>query len=106
MAEYDYSIEYLPRARSDIYDLIATFALPGNKNGAIRIKNKLNKAAEQIRFMPHSGVAVPDTKMAKEGFRMVVIEKYLMFYKVFDDTKTVCIYRALNGKSNYPYLFE
>lgn len=106
MTEHEYSIEYLPSAQSDIYEIIAAFVLLGNKNGAIRIKNKLNKPAEQIRFMPYSGVPVHDDKMARAGFRMVIIEKYLMFYKIFDDTKTVCVYRVLNGKVNYPCLFE
>ena len=78
----------------------------GNKNGAIRIKNNMNKAAEQIQFMPYSGVIVPDNRMAKAGFRMIVIEKYLMFYKIFEESKTVMLYRVINGKTNYPSLFE
>lgn len=105
MAEFEYSINYLPRAHSDIADILSAFIMLGNKNGAVRIRTKLNKAAEQIRFMPYSGVSVPDDKMAKAGFRMVIIEKYLMFYKVFEEDKTVTVYRVLNGKINYPLLF-
>lgn len=105
MAEHDYTIEYLPQAQSDIYEIITSFILLGNKNDAIRIRAKLNKAAEQIRFMPYSGVTVPDKRMAKAGFRMYIIEKYLMFYKVFNDSKSVVVYRVLNGKTNYPGLF-
>lgn len=36
--------------------------------------------------------------------RMIVVENYLMFYKVFEDEVEVVIYRIFNGKMNYPAL--
>lgn len=106
MAEYDYFIEFLPVAINDLTEIVSTYVMLGNKNGAVRIKNKMIKAVKQIQYMPYSGVVVPDDKMAKSGFRMVIIEKYLMFYKVFEDDKKVIIYRVLNGKTNYPNLMN
>lgn len=35
---------------------------------------------------------------------MIVVEKYLMFYKVSEDEKKIIFYRVLNGKTNYPTL--
>lgn len=35
---------------------------------------------------------------------MIVIEKYLMFYKVFEKEKKIVFYHVLNGKINYPTL--
>lgn len=76
----------------------------GSKQGAVRIKDKMNKAAEQILIFPYLGMSVPDFKLSKLGFRMIVVEKYLMFYKVFEDEKKIIFYRVLNGKTNYPTL--
>lgn len=102
----EYTLEFLPLALNDITEIISSFVMLGSKQGAIRIKNKINKASEQILHFPYSGVTVPDPKMSKMGFRMIVVEKYLMFYRVFEDEKKITFYRVLNGKRNYPALMN
>ena len=99
-----YTVEFLPSAFNDVTGMISLFVMLGSKQGAVRIKDKMNKAAEQILIFPYSGMSVPDFKLSKLGFRMIVVEKYLMFYKVFEDEKKIIFYRVLNGKTNYPTL--
>ncbi len=106
MEKSEYSIDYLSAARSDIAGIISNFVMLGSTNGAQRIRKKIVKAGEQIQFMPYSGTVVPDGEMAKNGYRMVVIEKYLMFYKVLEKSKMVIVYRVLDGRTDYPKLFE
>ena len=102
----EYTLDFLPTAHNDMTEIISSFVMLGSKQGAIRIKNKMNKAAEQILMFPFSGISVPDPKLSKLGFRMIVVEKYLMFYKVFEDEKKITFYRVLNGKTNYPALMN
>ena len=102
----DYSIQFLTDALNDMTEIIASFVMLGSKQGAKRIQKKFNKAAGQIRSFPYSGIKVPDDKLAKMGFRMVIVEKYLMFYKVFDNEKTAVFYRVFNGKRDYPSLMR
>jgi len=102
----EYTLDFLPTALNDMTEIISSFVMLGSKQGAIRIKNKMNKAAEQILMFPFSGISVPDSKLSKLGFRMIVVEKYLMFYKVFEDEKKITFYRVLNGKTNYPALMN
>lgn len=102
----EYTLEFLPLALNDITEIVASFVMLGSKQGATRIKDKLGKAAEQIFHFPYSGVTIPDPKMSKMGFRMIVVEKHLMFYKVFEDEKKIVFYRVLNGKRNYPTLMN
>lgn len=106
MKKNEYSIEYLPAARKDIAEIISNFIRFGSKNGAQRIRKKIVKAGEQIQFMPYSGVAVSDDEMSKAGYRMVVIEKYLMIYRVLDEKEKVVVYRVLDGRTDYPKLFD
>lgn len=101
MPEYDYTIELLPPVKSDVSEIIARFIMFGSENGAKRIREKLTKTLERIRFQPYSGVAAADKSLAKAGFRVVVVERYLIFYKVFENEKKVSVYRILNGKTNY-----
>ena len=100
-----YKVEFLPSALNDMTEIVSVFVMFGSKTGAIRIKEKMKKAAFQTAEFPYSGVTVPDEKIAKMGVRMIGVENYLMFYKVFDEEKKVLFYRVLNGKRNYPTLF-
>lgn len=99
-----YTIEVLPAALNDMTEIVSSFIMFGSKQGAVRIKDKLNKALEQILTYPYSGMSVPEPKLSRLGFRMIVIEKYLMFCKVFEDEKKIIFYRVLNGRRNYPTL--
>lgn len=100
----EYTVGFLPAALNDMTEIISSFVMLGSRQGAIRIQKKMNKAAEQVRIFPYSGMSVPDFKLSKLGFRMIVVEKYLMFYKVFEEEKKVLFYHVLNGKTNYPTL--
>ena len=51
-ATNDYTIEFLPAALNDMTEIISTFIMLGSKQGAVRIKDKMNKAAEQILLFP------------------------------------------------------
>ena len=66
----------------------------------------MNKAALQIAEFPYSGVTIPDEKLAKSGYRMVIVEKYLMFYRILENENKVIFYRVLNGTVNYPNLLK
>lgn len=102
----DYRVEFLSAAFHDMTEIISSFIMAGSKNGAVRIKDKMNKAVVRIVTFPYSGVTVPDDKPAKSGYRMVIVEKYLMFYRVFEKEHKVVFYRVLNGARNYPILLQ
>lgn len=101
-----YAVEFLPTALNDMTGIISSFVMLGSKQGAIRIKDKMNKAVEQLILFPYSGITVLEPKMSKVGFLMVIVEKYLMFYKIFEDEKKIIFYRVLNGRTNYPTLMQ
>lgn len=101
-----YTAEFLPDALNDMTEIISAFVMLGSKHGAVRIKKKFNKAAEQLQTFPYSGVTVPDKKLSEAGFRMIIAEDYLMLYKIFEYERKVVFYRVLNGKRNYPALMN
>lgn len=101
-----YTVEFLVDALNDISEIISVFVMLGSKQGAVRIKNKMNKAVQQISDFPYSGVIIPDDKLAKFNIRMIIVEKYLMFYRIFETEHKVIFYRVLNGTRNYPNLLE
>ena len=102
----NYQIEYLPIAVQDMNEIVSSFLMMGSKNGAIRIKDKMKQAAQRLGTFPRISITVPYEALAKIGYRMTVIEDYLMFYRVFDDEKKIIIYRVLNGKMDYPSILK
>lgn len=106
MEQNDYRIEFLSAALHDMTEIISSFIMSGSKNGAVRIKDKMNKAVARVATFPYSGVKVPDDKLSKSGYRMIIVEKYLMFYRVFENEHKVVFYRVLNGARNYPILLQ
>ena len=69
----EYSLEFLPSALNDITEIVSSFVMAGSKQGAIRIKDKINKAAEQIFHFPYSGVSVPEPKMSKPSMNEMIL---------------------------------
>ena len=106
MESSEYTLEFLPDALNDMTEIVSSFLMFDCKDGAVRIRSKMLKAAQRILHFPYSGVTVPSPKLARMGFRMVVVEKYLMFYKVFEPEKKIIFYCVLNGKTAYPTLMS
>lgn len=98
-----YELTILPIALNDMSEIVSYFAI-NSKKGALRIHDKMINAAKRIEAQPFSGVTVPDKKLSADGYRMVVIENYLMFYKVFKKERQVIVYRVIDGRRNYPML--
>ncbi len=106
MERNNYTVEFLVSALNDLTEIVSAYIISGSPAGAVRIKNKVNKAAAQIALFPLSGLSVPDKSLADIGYRMMIVEKYLMFYRVFPNEQKVIVYRILNGKTNYPLLIK
>ncbi|NMB28091.1 MAG: type II toxin-antitoxin system RelE/ParE family toxin, partial [Tissierellia bacterium] len=42
--------------------------------------------------------------LKKQGYRVVIVEKHLIFYKVNEEKKTVIIYAIVDGRREYQNL--
>ncbi|EGW37666.1 plasmid stabilization system family protein [Desulfosporosinus sp. OT] len=65
-----------------------------------KIINKIDTLAE----LPFIGKIVQDNELAKQEYRMLIIDSYIIFYKVIDDE--VVVYRVLHGMRDYPDLLK
>jgi len=62
------------------------------------IKSSIGKLAN----FPLMGPIPLDRKIAEQGYRMIVVDPYLIFYIVVMEDNTVEIHRVLHGKQNFP----
>lgn len=89
-----YAIRYLPVAEDDllsVYDWIA-----GNSPArAITFTEKLDKRIGALAANPPLGRVPKNEKLAGDGYRVLVIESYLVFYVIRG--YTVEIHRVIHG---------
>jgi len=91
------TIRYLPVAVDDlvsIFDWIAN----GSPANAVAFVEKLDQRIGNLKAHPFIGRMPRDDKLKNSGYRILVIESYLVFYMIRG--KTVEIHRVLHGSRN------
>lgn len=95
-----YRIEYLPAAIKDlhaIFDYISgELSAP---QAAIRLLDKIDQSVSRLSTFPYSCEKAKDVFLSKKGYRLLVVDNYIVFYIVINDT--VRIRRVLYKKSSY-----
>ena len=92
-----YALRYLPVAVDDltsIFDWIAGDS-PANAEAFIE---KLDQRIGSLKVHPFLGRIPPDDQLKNSGYRVLVINSYLVFYIVH--CKTIEIHRVLHGSRN------
>lgn len=97
-----FNIIFTESALNDLEEIILYIAKDSKEN-ALKFHDKIIESTNKLEIFPKLGLLVPDKKMSSSGFRMLVVDKYLLFYKVYHDE--IGILRILHGSRDYPKLF-
>ena len=98
-----YNVYVLPVAKGDVAEIYHYIAFD-NPNAALRVTDEILDKIDTLNEFPERCPMVPDSVLAKQGYRMLIIEPYIAFFKVFKED--VLVYRVLHGKRDYPQLLE
>ena len=98
-----HKISILQLAREDIAELYFYIAVDSPKS-AIAMTSKIADKIDTLAEFPLIGKIVPDNELAKQEYRMLIIDSYMVFYKVIGDE--VVVYRVLHGVRDYPNLLK
>ena len=93
-----YHVEFLPVAESDLENIFDYIMLE-DPSAAEKMLDNIVSSLKRLEDFPNSGVRISHKSLAHYHFRMVVIEPYVAFYKVFEDA--VFVYRILHGAQDY-----
>lgn len=63
--------------------------------------DEVEECYKQLNSNPLVYARSNDLRLAREGYRKAVIKKYLLMFKVDEDTKTVVVYRVFYGAMDY-----
>ncbi len=73
----------------------------GSIDIALNYLNKIEKAIKRLEDFPMSGSIPRYSILRKQSYRVLVVEKHLIFYKVYEDKKEVVIYAVVDGRREY-----
>lgn len=73
----------------------------GSIDAALRYLDKIEKSIERLKEFPNSGSVPRYSILKKQGYKVVIVEKHLLFYKINEEKKTVIIYAIVDGRREY-----
>ena len=78
-----YKVELVKAAEEDLAD-IGEYIHKDNPSAAVRIIDHIHRSLSQLSSFPYMGREPNDNKLVEAGYRVLVVDKYLVFYKVLD----------------------
>lgn len=76
----------------------------GSIDIALDYLNKIEKAIKRLEDFPMSGSIPRYSILRKQGYRVLIVERHLIFYKVNEDKKEVILYAVVDGRREYKNL--
>lgn len=73
----------------------------GNVDIALGYLDKIETAINRLQEFPESGSIPRYSILKKQGYRMMIVERHLVFYKINDEDKLVIIYAIVDGRREY-----
>lgn len=100
-----YKILRTDKAEDQLRDIIYYIADDsGSIDIALSYLHKIEGAITCLQDFPNSGSIPRYSILKKQGYRVLILEKHLVFYKVNDEDKTVIIYAIVDGRREYQNL--
>ena len=96
-----YKIKYLPLAVQDLNE-IARYLSGFYPNTASRVLKELREKITKLGATPK----MCEVYRLDPAYRRLVVDQYLVFYRVNDENKIVEIHRVLRGAWNLPQYLE
>ncbi|MDI3535803.1 MAG: toxin ParE1/3/4 [Eubacteriaceae bacterium] len=100
-----YKILRTDKAEDQLRDIIFYIADDsGSPELALNYLEKIETAINRLAEFPESGSIPRYSILKKQGFRVLIVEKHLLFYKINDSDKVVIIYAIVDSRREYQHL--
>ena len=76
----------------------------GSVDIALNYLKKIESAINRLEDFPLSGSIPRYSILRKQGYRVLIVERHLIFYKVNYNEKIVIIYAIVDGRQEYKNL--
>ena len=97
-----YKIERTDKANEQLRDIVLYRAeVTGNVDDGLELLDELEKQINMLASFPDSGAPPRYGALRARGYRVLIVEKELVFYKVNRKTKTVVVHAVVDGRRDY-----
>lgn len=96
-----YRILRTDKANDQLFDVIQYIAADAGANIALQYLDKLEAAVMNLADFPYSGTVPRYSILKKQGYRVLIVERHLIFYKVDEEKQTVMIHADVDGRQEY-----
>ena len=73
----------------------------GSIDIALNYLDKVEAAISRLEEFPMSGNKPRYSILRKQGYRVLIVERHLVFYKINEDKKEVIIYAVVDSRREY-----
>lgn len=73
----------------------------GNVDIALEYLQRIETAINRLQEFPESGSIPRYSILKKQGYRVIIVERHLVFYKINEVDLTVIIYAIVDGRREY-----
>lgn len=70
----------------------------GSIDIALNYLDRIEKDINSLEEFPMSGSIPRYSILKKQGFRVLIVERHLIFYKIYENRKEVVIYAIVDGR--------
>ena len=96
-----YELRYLSTAEKDLLEIF-DYIQRDNPSAAQAQLDRFDSAISELASYPSLGVIPKDERLKKLGYRILVVDRYLVFY--IRKNKTIQIRRIIHGARQYSFL--
>ena len=97
----EYEVSYLSLAENDLVEIL-DYISTQSKSAAIAFLDNLDRSVTRLKKFPEIGSRPKDDRLQKLGYRIIIVDDYLVFYVVKE--KEVEIRRIIHGRRRYEFL--
>jgi len=96
-----YQVRLLSIAEEDFTEIISYIAAD-NQKAALNLADNIENNLKSLSQNPKLGRIPRESEIRKLGYRYLIVQNYLIFYKV--ENKSILVYRILHGARDYKSL--
>jgi addiction module RelE/StbE family toxin len=96
-----FPIRYLATAENDLVEIF-DYIVKDRPTAATSLLESFDKTIAKLAYNPELGVTPKDDRLKNLGYRVLIVQKYLVFYVV--KGRTIQIRRVLHGARRYEFL--
>lgn len=99
-----YKVEILPTAWEDLKKIEDYYLLQFGVESALKITEQILNSIERLEDFPESGSLTPDQYLNKQGYRMLIWQRFVSIYRQIENI--LYVYHIADTQTEYTKLFS